>query len=91
MKIFYKTRATASGGRSGTTALDDGSLSIELAPPGSGKAGANPEQLFALGYAACFGNAIKYLARWRDKGGVDDLRKAIHYIEKLIEMETADK
>ena len=62
MKIFYKTRATASGGRSGTTALDDGSLSIELAPPGSGKAGANPEQLFALGYAACFGNAIKYLA-----------------------------
>ena len=62
MKIFYKTRATASGGRSGTTALDDGSLSLELAPPGSGKAGANPEQLFALGYAACFGNAIKYLA-----------------------------
>lgn len=49
-------------GRSGTTALDDGSLSLELAPPGSGKAGANPEQLFALGYAACFGNAIKYLA-----------------------------
>ena len=62
MKIFYKTRATASGGRTGTTALDDGSLSIELAAPGSGKAGANPEQLFALGYAACFDNALKHLA-----------------------------
>ena len=33
MKIFYKTRATASGGRSGSTALDDGSLAIELADP----------------------------------------------------------
>ena len=62
MKIFYKTRATANGGRTGTTALDDGSLSIDLAAPGSGKAGANPEQLFALGYAACFDNALKHLA-----------------------------
>lgn len=33
------------------------------------------------------GCAIKYLSRWRDKGGVDDLRKAKHYIEKLIELE----
>lgn len=35
------------------------------------------------------GCAIKYLSRWRDKGGVDDLRKAVHFIEKLIETETA--
>lgn len=34
------------------------------------------------------GNAVKYIARWRDKNGVQDLRKAIHYIEKLIETET---
>ena len=33
------------------------------------------------------GNAIKYLTRWRDKGGVEDLRKARHYIDKLIEIE----
>jgi hypothetical protein len=32
------------------------------------------------------GNAIKYLARWKDKGGVDDLRKARHYLDKLIEL-----
>jgi hypothetical protein len=31
------------------------------------------------------GNVIKYISRWRQKGGVDDLRKAKHYIEKLIE------
>lgn len=34
------------------------------------------------------GNAIKYLARCDDKGGVEDLRKARHYIDKLIEIET---
>lgn len=31
------------------------------------------------------GNAIKYLARCDDKGGVEDIRKAHHYITKLIE------
>ena len=39
-----------------------------------------------LGYFE--GNAVKYVSRWRDKGGVEDLRKAIHYIEKLISIET---
>ena len=33
----------------------------------------------------CEGNAIKYLARWKSKGGVEDLHKAVHYIEMLIE------
>jgi len=31
---------------------------------------------------------IKYVSRWRDKGGVEDLRKAQHYLEKLIEVNT---
>jgi hypothetical protein len=34
------------------------------------------------------GNIIKYASRWRDKGGIDDLRKVIHYAEKLIELES---
>lgn len=33
------------------------------------------------------GCAIKYLTRWRDKGGVEDLKKARHFIDMLIEME----
>ena len=37
------------------------------------------------------GNAIKYLARYRSKGGIEDLRKARHYIEKLIEAEMKGK
>ncbi len=37
-----------------------------------------------LGYLE--GNVVKYVSRWRQKGGVDDLRKAAHYLEKLIEV-----
>jgi len=37
------------------------------------------------------GCAVKYLSRWRKKGGVDDLRKAVHFIEKLIEVEIANE
>ena len=37
------------------------------------------------------GNAIKYLARANKKGGVEDLKKAIHYIDKLIEVIEANK
>ena len=62
MKIFYKTRATATGGRTGHTALDDGGLAFDLARPGTGDVGANPEQLFALGYAACFDSALSMIA-----------------------------
>jgi hypothetical protein len=41
---------------------------------------------WGLGYLD--GNAVKYLSRWRHKGGVDDLKKARHYIDKLIEVES---
>ena len=37
----------------------------------------------------CQANAIKYITRYKDKGGVEDLRKAIHNIELLIELEGA--
>ena len=34
------------------------------------------------------GNVVKYVTRWRGNGGVEDLRKARHYLDKLIELET---
>lgn len=40
--------------------------------------------------AVCTGNAIKYIWRWKQKNGTEDLRKAIWYINKLIE-EKEDK
>ena len=58
MADLYTTRVSASGGRHGTIKSEDGILAMSLAMPKSlgGPGGAtNPEQLFAAGYAACFG------------------------------------
>lgn len=61
--MIYSTSAKASAGREGRTALTDGALALDLARPGGGKAGHNPEQLFAMGYAACFDSAAKIMAK----------------------------
>ena len=39
-----------------------------------------------LGYLE--GNVVKYVSRWRDKNGIEDLQKARHYLDKLIEVES---
>lgn len=45
------------------------------------------EYIMANGIPYCEGNVIKYVTRWRRKGGLDDLRKARHYLDLLIEHE----
>jgi osmotically inducible protein OsmC len=69
--MAYKATATTKGGRDGRAILDDGRLALAMALPkelgGSGE-GHNPEQLFALGYSSCFGQAILVLAK---KHGLD--------------------
>jgi hypothetical protein len=49
------------------------------------------EYIHANGIGYFEGNVIKYVTRWRDKGGLDDLHKAKHYIELLIELENGDE
>jgi lipoyl-dependent peroxiredoxin len=68
MKALYTATATATDkGRNGHTRTDDGKLDLDLSMPegmgGPGGAGTNPEQLFAAGYAACFANAMRSVAR----------------------------
>ena len=58
MKTLYSTKATVTGGRAGSVSLSDNDLTIDMVPPGSGKSGNNPEQLFAMGYSACFDGAL---------------------------------
>lgn len=69
--MAYTTSASTKGGRDGRAMLDDGKLALAMALPkelgGSGE-GHNPEQLFALGYSSCFGQAILLLAK---KHGLD--------------------
>jgi osmotically inducible protein OsmC len=65
-KRLYTAHATATSGRDGRVSSDDGQLDLAVAPPkamGGNGAGTNPEQLFAAGYAACFGSALALVAR----------------------------
>jgi len=69
-KVLYRANATATGGRDGRGVTSDGVLDVTLATPrelgGAGGKGTNPEQLFAVGYSACFLGAMKFVAQ-RDK------------------------
>jgi lipoyl-dependent peroxiredoxin len=65
---MYSGVATATGGRSGHVESSDGLLKFDLSTPrsmgGPGREGTtNPEQLFACGYAACFGSALDFVAK----------------------------
>ncbi|TPM46772.1 organic hydroperoxide resistance protein [Mesorhizobium sp. B2-3-2] len=63
---LYTTQARVTGGRAGHGETSDGLLKVDLAMPKElgGPGGAtNPEQLFAIGYAACFESAIRFVAR----------------------------
>ncbi|MFG1809561.1 Ohr family peroxiredoxin [Streptomyces sp. NPDC049040] len=74
MKPTYTAVATSSG-RNGRAVTSDGLLDLQLAMPkelgGTGE-GANPEQLFAAGYAACFAASLELVARGR-KSDVEGL------------------
>ncbi|MFC5922597.1 organic hydroperoxide resistance protein [Micromonospora vulcania] len=67
MQVLYTASATASGdGRDGHVETSDGTFTLDLAVPkemGGAGGGANPEQLFAAGYAACFHGALRLVAR----------------------------
>lgn len=64
---LYTARATVTGGREqGHGATSDGALDVQLRTPkemGGDGGGTNPEQLFAVGYAACFEGALGVVAR----------------------------
>lgn len=69
MKTLYTAEALSTGaGRDGHVKSISGQVDLEMAPPkemgGSGD-GANPEELFAAGYAACFHSALQGVARTR--------------------------
>ena len=65
MKILYNTSAISTGGRDGKVIVENSPLEFEMALPaelgGAKKIGANPEQLFAAGYSACFGSALQHV------------------------------
>jgi osmotically inducible protein OsmC len=75
-KVLYTAQATVTGGRAaGHGRSHDGQLDVQLRAPaelGGEGGGTNPEQLFAVGYAACFEGAIGVMGR-RERAEVGDV------------------
>ena len=80
-KIAYTATATATGGgRDGHTRTEDGTIDLDLAVPkemGGDGNGANPEQLFAAGYAACFMGAMRFYAGQQKVKVPDDAKVTV--------------
>jgi lipoyl-dependent peroxiredoxin len=74
-RVLYTAKATVTGGRvNGHGRTDDGVLDVQLRSPkemGGEGGGTNPEQLFAVGYAACFEGALGVVGR-RERVEVGD-------------------
>jgi osmotically inducible protein OsmC len=74
-RVIYTAEARVTGGRAeGHGRTSDGALDVDLRPPeemGGSGGGTNPEQLFAIGYAACFESALGVVARRRRQEGGD--------------------
>jgi lipoyl-dependent peroxiredoxin len=75
-KTVYTAEATVTGGRAeGHGVTEDGALEVDLRTPtemGGEGGGTNPEQLFAVGYAACFEGALGVVGR-RERAEVGDV------------------
>ena len=65
-KVLYRGKAKSTGGRDGVSQTSDEGVKVKLTTPkemgGPGGEGTNPEQLFAMGYSACFLGAMKFVA-----------------------------
>jgi osmotically inducible protein OsmC len=74
-KVLYTAEAVVQGGRQGHGRTTDGRLEVDLSVPeemsGDGGPGTNPEELFAVGYAACFQSALLGVARGRNLDASD--------------------
>src|SRR5882672_12513576 len=74
-EVLYTAEAVVEGGRQGHGRTSDGRLEVDLSVPaamsGDDGPGTNPEQLFAVGYAACFQSALLGVARGRNLDATD--------------------
>jgi Ohr subfamily peroxiredoxin len=72
-KTLYTAQVHVSGGREGHARSSDGRLDLPLSTPGGPGQGANPEQLFAAGWSACFEGAMAIAAKAKGVTLPDDL------------------
>jgi Ohr subfamily peroxiredoxin len=81
MPILYTAHATSTGGRDGHGKTDDGKIDVDLNLPkamGGSEKGTNPEQLFAVGYSACYLGAVRFVAGKENIKITDDAKVTAH-------------
>ena len=78
MKVLYTAHGSATGGRDGHGESSDQVVDVTLTTPkelgGNGAHGTNPEQLFSVGYSACFLGALKFVASQEKKKIPEDAK-----------------
>lgn len=87
---LYETSAVNTGGRDGVSYLADGTYEVKITTPkdmgGSGE-GQNPEQLFALGYGACFHGALELV---KGKHKVKNASQVLHTVRLYKKQDATD-
>lgn len=76
----YSTTSVNTGGRKGKSYLEDGTYAVNITPPGSKQEGANPEELFALGYSACFHAALEAVKAQENVKNKSIVRHTVNYL-----------
>lgn len=76
----YETTSVNTGGRKGKSYLEDGTYAVNITPPGSKREGANPEELFALGYSACFHAALEAVKEQENVENKSIVRHTVSYL-----------
>lgn len=81
IKTLYTAHASSTGGRDGHGRTDDGKIDVDLNLPkgmGGSEKGTNPEQLFAVGYSACYLGAIRFVGGQEKVKIADDAKTTAH-------------
>lgn len=80
-KKNFSTTAINTGGRDGKSYLEDGTYEVTITAPGSKRDGANPEELFGLGYSACFHSALDAVKGQEDITGESIVTHTVSLLE----------
>lgn len=83
-KKYYSTTAVNTGGREGESHLEDRSFEVKVSTPkkmGGAGQGSNPEQLFALGYSACFHSALEHYMEQENLEHDSQVTHTVHLLE----------
>lgn len=85
-KLLYTAKAHVQGGRNGNAKTSDGAFDMNMRGPverGGPGGGVNPEQLFAVGFAACFESAMRHRAQLRKiEAGDASIDSKVHLFQK---------